>query len=49
MLAFLQDPEALSKNHGSRVYDELSRAWAEMQRECPGMQSDPGHLGVQDV
>eukprot|EP00903_Cladosiphon_okamuranus_P019553 g17984.t1 len=50
-VCFVQDPEALAKSHGRQVYDDLSRAWREMELECPWMTSNAsgGHHGIQDV
>lgn len=48
-----QDPDALATNHDRQVYDELSRAWKEMQVGCPGMLvvlDDNGeHGGIQQA
>eukprot|EP00752_Nemacystus_decipiens_P017801 g15960.t1 len=50
-VCFVQDPETLAKNHGRQIYDDLARAWREMELECPGMVSNANvqHRGIQDV
>ncbi|CAM9494927.1 unnamed protein product [Ectocarpus sp. 4 AP-2014] len=53
-VCFVQDPDALASNHGRQLHDDLSRAWGEMQAECPkwtvggevGQPPDGGVVGI---
>ncbi|CAN0274661.1 unnamed protein product [Scytosiphon promiscuus] len=45
-VCFVQDPEALLANHDRQIYEDLSKAWREMQAESPSTTSEPEDVGI---